>query len=366
MSGDCTQESLIFWSKLLLESVSVPVFGYLGLFGNILVILMLKHPIMKTTFNQSLMALAVCDILFLTMMIIDQIVDKTNLLYVILFPYFWNPVKNILMSWDTFLLMSIATERFLAFRKPVVYKSQKLSYSKRTHLIIYLLPSIIFAILINIPKFLETKIVAINMTNEENTTREVMDFDITNLRLDQDYVFYYINWTRLIFTGVIPFIYLIVMNILIVLAIKKKIPSGRKSKNSCNFILQQESKLPKVKLPRQSALTLVAINVLFLICNFPRLFLNIAEWNIQLGSVINGDEFKQVPNWFDFLMSLSNFSLTINSAANCLIYFYFSKKFKNELQMNIQWAKAWAWGFIITSSSHVWSVLTYSLNYWLR
>jgi hypothetical protein len=123
--------------------------------------------------------------------------------------------------------------------------------------------------------------------------------------------------------------------------------------------LQQESKLPKVKLPRQSALTLVAINVLFLICNFPRLFLNIAEWNIQLGSVIYADECKQVPNWFDFLMSLSNFSLTINRAANCLIYFYFSKKFIYELQMNIQWAKAWAWGFIITSSSHVWSVLTY-------
>jgi hypothetical protein len=31
-----------------------------------------------------------------------------------MFPYFWYPLKNIVMSWTTFLVMGIATERFLA------------------------------------------------------------------------------------------------------------------------------------------------------------------------------------------------------------------------------------------------------------
>ena len=109
--------------------------------------------------------------------------------------------------------------------------------------------------LVNIPKFLETELIIVNMTSEENTTREVLDYEITSLRLDQDYVFYYINWTRLIFTGVIPFIYLIVVNMLIVLAIKKKIPSIRINSTSLrrqrlfNVISKQDPKLPKTKLP---------------------------------------------------------------------------------------------------------------------
>jgi hypothetical protein len=31
-----------------------------------------------------------------------------------MFPYFWYPLKNIVMSWTTFLVMGIATERYLA------------------------------------------------------------------------------------------------------------------------------------------------------------------------------------------------------------------------------------------------------------
>ncbi len=34
--------------------------------------------------------------------------------YVYMFPYFWYPLKNIVMSWTTFLVMGIATERYLA------------------------------------------------------------------------------------------------------------------------------------------------------------------------------------------------------------------------------------------------------------
>ncbi len=35
-------------------------------------------------------------------------------IYVYMFPHFWYPIKNILMSWCTYLIMGIATERYLA------------------------------------------------------------------------------------------------------------------------------------------------------------------------------------------------------------------------------------------------------------
>ena len=64
-----------------------------------------------------------------------------------------------------------------------------------------------------------------NMTDENNSTVEILDYDITNIRFNKDYIFYYTHLTRLIFTGVLPLVYLAVVNSFIILAIKKKISS---------------------------------------------------------------------------------------------------------------------------------------------
>ena len=88
--------------------------------------------------------------------------------YIVLFPYCWNPFKNIFMSLQTFLLMSIAIERFL----------------------LYILPSIALATMVNIPKFFETKLVSLTLTDADNNTEEVVEYKVTNLRLDENYVFY--------------------------------------------------------------------------------------------------------------------------------------------------------------------------------
>ena len=168
-----------------LEKVLIPIVGSLGLVGNGIAIRNMRNPVIKTTFNQSLITLALCDWIFLAMMIIDQIIDKTNFFYVLIFPYFWYPLKNFLVSWDTFLLMSIATERFIALWKPLFYKSNRLSYSKKSHLYTYILPSMVVAIIINIPKLLEIEIVTFIKTNEDNTTTEVTNYGVT----DQDGTF---------------------------------------------------------------------------------------------------------------------------------------------------------------------------------
>ena len=73
---------------------------------------------MRSSFNILLLTLAVVDTLFLVMCIWDYSVIKVweiHLeLYVYLFPYFWYPWKNILLTATTFLIMAITTERYLA------------------------------------------------------------------------------------------------------------------------------------------------------------------------------------------------------------------------------------------------------------
>ena len=106
----CEESLLEVLSKLWLSDVLFPLVCSLGVLGNLVAILVLRSPEMKSTFHQSLLTLAACDIILLSVTLCDHYVDVTAPIYVFLFPYAWNPLKNILMSWETFLIMSISTE----------------------------------------------------------------------------------------------------------------------------------------------------------------------------------------------------------------------------------------------------------------
>jgi hypothetical protein len=285
MMNNSSGEMLAVWAEFWLERVSIIPLGCLGLVGNCIAVFTLRHPTSKTTFHQSLVALAICDVLFLLMILIDQVVDQSSLVYVILFPYFWNPAMNILMSSQTFMIISIATERFLVVWMPLTYKIKTPSYSQKTHLIFYILPPVLCSILINIPKFFETELVKVNMTDENNITVEILDFDITDMRFNKEYIFYYTYLTRLIFTGILPFVFLVVVNSLIIFAIKKSIPSYSSFKQRIRYPSQLRieirrntvDKIPTPKFSTNTSITLIAIDVIFLICHFPRLLLNFDE-----------------------------------------------------------------------------------------
>ena len=198
--------------------VCLPVVGSIGLMGNLGAILILRRPEMKSTFHHTLIALAIVDILFILMLITDTQnfdLDLDNQTYITLYPFLFYPLKHILMTFETFLMMSITTERFLATTNPLKYRVGALSHSSSIHLTIYILPALLLSTLLNVPKFLETKLVSRRRTDATNMTSTVTDYTFTSLRTDPDYVFYYNHWTRLLATGAIPFLYLLVLNGLI-------------------------------------------------------------------------------------------------------------------------------------------------------
>ena len=131
------------WAEILLEKVLVPTVGGLGLLGNIVTIIVLNRsnphdskksfyllsfvnffrPEMKSTFHQSLISLSVFEIAFLVLVILDHSLDFNSPAYIVLFPYFLHPMKNILMSCETYLIMSIARERLMAVYRPIHYRA---------------------------------------------------------------------------------------------------------------------------------------------------------------------------------------------------------------------------------------------------
>ena len=73
----------------------------------------------------------------------------------------------------------------------------ELTYSSRTRVLSYFLPSMLGSVILNIPKFLEAKLDTISYTEAgTNDTIEVVIYNVTSLRLDPDYMYYYIHWTR--------------------------------------------------------------------------------------------------------------------------------------------------------------------------
>ena len=178
----CVQTPIFDYIKIYLDKVILPLIGAIGFAGNITAIIIICRRNRRSTFHQSLLNLAIIDILFVCIVISDIFCFQLCDFYMYLLPYFWNPVKNILMSWETFLLMSIALERFLAVCHPLLYRAHKARHSPTIHMVTYLVPSFVFAITINVPKFFETKTVKLNVTNSMNITRETIDFEITDLR----------------------------------------------------------------------------------------------------------------------------------------------------------------------------------------
>ena len=86
---------------------------------------------MITTFHQSLICLAVIEITFLLLVILDHSLGFSSPLYIALFPHLINPLKNIMMSCETFLIMSIALERLLAVCRPIHYRQRHASVCVR-------------------------------------------------------------------------------------------------------------------------------------------------------------------------------------------------------------------------------------------
>ena len=77
----------------------------------------------------------------------------------------------------------------------------------------YTVPNIVFSVIFNLPKFFEFDVQEIVETNPEtNSTYIEINLNPTNLRLDDNYVYYYVNWSRFLVSGLIPLVSLTGLN----------------------------------------------------------------------------------------------------------------------------------------------------------
>ena len=262
----------------MLQDILLPIVGFLGTLGNLWAGAILIRSNIKSNFHQSLKALIAVDILFLICMMVDSQkfeVNPENQIFIVMIPYFWNPFKNTVLTFQTFLIMSISAERYLAVKKPIQFNITKVKNSKRIHFLTFILPAFALAFTFNVPKFFETELVQIDKFNkDDNNTEEIYDYEITSLRMNPKYIFYYIHIARLLVMGILPFLALLVINILTLIKIKE----GLKIRVSSLKAQKNQSK------SRRQSITLMTIALVYLICNLPRVTLNLAEYLTQVDA----------------------------------------------------------------------------------
>ena len=171
-----------------------------------------------------------------------------------------------------------------------------------------------------------------------------VDYQVTSLRLDPDYIFYYIHWTRLLATGIIPIIHLAITNTAIIIKIKRR--------NTLSYKIRHcspQGKFPRqgsktstclvrmIQRPRSSTLTLTLIILLYLFCNLPRLALNLVEY-LLMPEIYQLDKCGcyLAPWWLSSLIRSSHLLLTFNSSVNILIYVFVCKRFKKVFNIKMK------------------------------
>ena len=138
--------------------------------------------------------------------------SQSNTIYAYLFPKVLYPLNNISLCCSIYIIIAIAFERFVdmgsnfrwissprycAVCNPFAYAEHAKPDNVNRRVFKYFIIVIILSVLINIPRFLETKIVT--ETVRSNDSGSVQDqtfisYDVTDLRQNSDYIRYADLW----------------------------------------------------------------------------------------------------------------------------------------------------------------------------
>ena len=369
--------TLKFW----ISGVSSCTVAVIGVILNTIAIVIIRSKYQKTNiFYQMLVALLCIDISVLITWINLSILLAfgTNTPLVLnLFPYISMPFALIAITASTFMTVAIAHERYIAVKAPMKYSQYMKTPSLQAfRLKIYITIVLVLSVAVNAPHFFEYEVRYIgdkyNGTDHCNLTmyeksKHQQPFDngkdtpvaksfspyICNTEFGENpfYVNYYRNITKLLVTGVVPFILLIFFNVYIYKSIRNRrsrrvsmfparISTLQQSidKERSNPVTEESlglglSRRPPTNTTRgneEDNLTLVFFGIVstFLLCHSLKIGLNFCDGVFgKVGSTTTNR----------ILGHFSNFLVVLNSAINMIIYCLLNIKFRKHLFNAIRW-----------------------------
>ncbi|CAG7726373.1 unnamed protein product [Allacma fusca] len=225
----------------------------------------------------------------------------TEYLYPYLIIYLF-PVAHIAQTGSVYFTLVVTIERYFAVCRPLQsHSSAFLATWKRGICISIFI--FLFSIGFTIPRWMEYKI----MVHQDK--RNKVDISTTALKENPQFFKFYIHYAYFIVIFAIPFLILIVFN----LVIYKQIQKANRIRQELSILQTSEIKL---------ALMLVCVVVVFLLCNVIPVVNNLMEFCCDNSRI---------------LVFLGNFLVALNSSINFLIYYSFGEVllFKDTLKTTV-------------------------------
>lgn len=203
--------------EFITNGVLLNLVGILGIMGNIISMVILSRPQMRSSINYLLTGLARSDtVLIITSILIfglPALFKYTN--SQLLFSYYYRvypflapvvyPLAVIAQTVSVYLTLTVTLERFVAVCHPL--QARSLCTYGRARL--YVLLIIIFSILYNLSRFWEVKLEQEYLVQYNVTVYIPLP---SSLRSNQIYISVYIHWLYLLFIYFLPFSCLAVLN----------------------------------------------------------------------------------------------------------------------------------------------------------
>ena len=370
------EELINFWVNGVLTCVVVVC----GIFLNSISIHIIWKKYNKgSIFYQMLLRLLCIDICVLATWFAFSLhvafkVEHIILLYIIAYGIY--PLIHVALSASTFMTIAISHERYQAVKYPIKYTEDMRAPQVLTRrLWVYTIIVILLSVIYNLTYFFEVKVKYGPVSNSTDTEPELQNntmrmediriiekpkmlsyendssyiaaLDRTILGKNEDYLKYYMFLTRLIVSGVIPFVLLTYFNIEIFRAIKKNNRLRRRLtlsqplsrllsvqsagcesldsgfSNVTNSISTASSIASRKRQEEDNlAMVFVVMVVAFLFCNSLKFGLNFYDG-------IVGKEMAE--EWYRIISCFSNLLVLINSSMNMIIYCIMNLKFRKHL-----------------------------------
>lgn len=303
--------------EFITEGVLLIIISIFGFVGNALSIYVLLRPTVKGIFSNILMGLASFDALFLICAIVTfglptvSVWYKKNIFHTIM-PVSYGLTHTARVG-SVMATLSVTLERFFA----IVFPFKDVEVVKR-----WLLPcAVTFTVTYNIPKFFELTTEFDPYTNETQAVG-------TDMRRNQAYSRFYVFWSKVIVTDLIPYFTILTLNSFIVTKIVKSIRFRARILQARNMQAEEVSEdqlraLEKQRQEHKLGILLVAISILFILCQSFKMIPDLYEI-MYCESIANCESTPFVT----FCVNLSHLLVCFNSSANFVIYLLGGEKFR--------------------------------------
>lgn len=201
--------------RFITNGILLNLTGLLGILGNIISMIILSRPQMRSSINYLLIGLARIDtVLIITSILLfglPGIYPYSGLLFTYYYSVYPHiaavvyPLGMMAQTASVYLTLTVSLERFVAVCHPL--KARSLCTYGRAR--VYVIGIIIFSILYNLPRLFESSV--------KTDTYERLNVTVycprpSELRNNELYMRIYIHWLYLIFLYLLPFISLAVLN----------------------------------------------------------------------------------------------------------------------------------------------------------